>query len=186
MNSKRYSPDAPLREAPPRSGIGQPLVRALGWASLLLGLAELLAPARVERAAGIRDRLAAVRGFGARELVTGAGLLMTRRPEPWVWARIAGDCADAAVLATARQRRRAWRPSTTGSDPRLAAFATVAALTAVDLACAEALRRERKGLVSRERDWSERSGFPRPVAEMRGVARDSDVPVDLRYRRASP
>ena len=181
MNTQRYPEDAPLREAPPNGGIAQPLVRALGWASLLLGLAELLAPARVERAAGIRDRRAAVRGFGARELVTGAGLLTTRRPEPWVWARIAGDCADLAVLATARQRRPGWRLRRNRPDSRLSAFLAIAALTALDLACAEALREQRRARRQRRRDWSERSGFPRPADQMRGIAREAGVPVDMRY-----
>ncbi len=185
MKTQRYPEDARLREAPPNGGVAQPLVRALGWASLLIGLAELLAPARVERAAGIRDRVAAVRGFGARELVTGAGLLTTRRPEPWVWARIAGDCADLAVLATARQRRPGWRLRRNRPDPRLAAFAAVAALTALDLACAEALRQQRRARLHRSRDWGDRSGFPLPADEMRGIAREAGVPADMRYVRRS-
>ena len=101
MNT-RYPENGAFDEAPPKAGIAQPLVRVLGWASLVLGVAELVAPARIERGAGIRDRRAAVRGFGVRELASGAGLLMSRKPQPWIWARIAGDLADLAVLASAR------------------------------------------------------------------------------------
>ena len=179
MNGTRYPVDTPLHSAPPQGGIAQVLARALGWFSLILGVTGLLAPGRGERAGGVRSRRAAVRGFGAREAATGAGLLLSRNPEPWVWARVAGDLADIAVLASAPGRRGGFF-GRRGADLRTSALAALAAVTAVDLACAEALRRERRTRDARRHDWSGRSGFPRPASEMRGAARDFETPVDMR------
>jgi hypothetical protein len=94
-----------------------------------------------------------VRLYGARELVNGVGILLAWKRAPWVWARVAGDALD---IATSR--------SPTG-------IAALAGVTAVDIATAAQLSREENAPPRRHYDYSSRSGFPLPPAEMRGVAR---------------
>jgi hypothetical protein len=50
------------------------LARALGWFSIALGLAELLAPRRIASALGMEGKEALVRVFGAREIAAGSCL----------------------------------------------------------------------------------------------------------------
>jgi uncharacterized membrane protein len=80
------------------------LTRALGLASLGLGVAQLAAPRRVARLAGVEDSAAAhllIPLVGARELVHAAGLLAGRRKGTWAATRVAGDALDLAVLGVA-------------------------------------------------------------------------------------
>jgi uncharacterized membrane protein len=89
--------------------------RALGWLSVGLGMAELLAPDSVARFSIGRDgaaRRRVVRALGVRELISGVGLLARRRPTGWLWARVAGDLMDLAVLGASLDRRnkaQVWR-----------------------------------------------------------------------------
>jgi hypothetical protein len=106
------------------------LTRALGWFSIGLGLAELVAPGALGRFLGVPHRRGLIRGFGARELAAGLGIL--RGPaRPFVWSRVAGDLLDLAALGAALRRtpRR-----------RNVALATVAVLgaTALDVVAATA------------------------------------------------
>lgn len=75
------------------------LARRLGWFSIGLGAFEILAAESVARYFGTR-RDNVVRAFGAREVINGIGLLVSRSPRPWLWARVAGDVLDAAALST--------------------------------------------------------------------------------------
>lgn len=75
------------------------LVKALGLLSLALGAAELLAPKRVARPFGLKRHTNTLRGFGAREIVSGLGLLTAKDKSPWLWSRVAGDGMDLAALA---------------------------------------------------------------------------------------
>jgi len=149
--------------------------RGLGWFSLGLGLAECLMPRAVARAAGMEGREGVVRAYGLREIATGVGLLTARDPEPWLWARVAGDALDLATIAAARRDE--------GSDRHAAniAMLAVAQVAAVDVACATALARRRDEEQKAQRlraalSYDDRSGFARPVTEMRGVARDATPP----------
>ncbi|MBV9236210.1 MAG: hypothetical protein JOZ94_10300, partial [Xanthobacteraceae bacterium] len=47
------------------------LARALGWFSIGLGLAELIAPNSITRALGLRGKEGLVRSYGAREIAAG-------------------------------------------------------------------------------------------------------------------
>jgi uncharacterized membrane protein len=107
------------------------LARALGWASLGLGVAQLAAPGAVSRLSGVDDS-AEARGtvllVGARELFHAVVLLGSRNPAPWVWTRVAGDAMDLMLLDRSLADRAGWRY-------RRAAAATmaVAGITAIDL-----------------------------------------------------
>jgi uncharacterized membrane protein len=109
------------------------LVDGLGWASIALGLAELLAPRSMARLVGIRDHRNVQRVMmlmGLRELASGVGILAARRRGPWLWLRLGGDVVDIAVL-------RAWRTSSRNDGLRLAgAMTAVAGVTALDVLAA--------------------------------------------------
>jgi hypothetical protein len=145
-----------------RAQSARELARGLGWFSIGLGLAEVIAPRSLGRMLGVRHPHI-WRGFGLREIAAGIGILTSENPEPWVWGRVAGDGLDLASLSTGLCGRDA-RPLSA-----LAALATVAAVTFVDVYCAQEL-----GASSRPkriiRNYSTRSGFPEAPERMRGAA----------------
>jgi uncharacterized membrane protein len=115
-----------------------PLERGLGWFSIGLGTAQLLMPRGVARLAGIReDHDALIRLCGLRELACGIGILTQPQPGPWIKARVVGDVADLAMLGLALVSPRNSRGRTS------AAFAAVAAVTALDVICSRELDRGR-------------------------------------------
>jgi uncharacterized membrane protein len=107
------------------------LARGLGWFSIALGTAKLVAPKLVAGAIGIESSPVTsviTRLVGAREIASGLNMLLQpRRPLP-LWARVAGDAVDLALLGVAGLTQRA-------DGLRLAgAVAAVGAVTALDLA----------------------------------------------------
>jgi len=150
------------------------LARGLGWFSVALGAAELAAPRFFTRNLGMRGQETMIRAYGLRELAAGVGILASRDPTPWVWARIAGDGLDLATLGIEYQRR-SHRRETIG-----VALAAVAGVTLLDAVCAQMLTAAPEEPRRPMRDYSGRSGLPRPPDEMRGAARDSfALPRDM-------
>lgn len=81
----------------------------LGWFSIGLGMAEVLMPGRLGRMIGVGEHTTTLRALGVREIATGVGVLLQRRPKAGLWARVAGDAMDLALLAKAfggREDRR--------------------------------------------------------------------------------
>jgi hypothetical protein len=150
------------------------MARGLGYFSIALGIAELAVPGAICRAAGARGLENVVRGYGARELATGVAILTSDDPEPWIWTRVAGDIVDIATVATGRGQDDRSRARST------LALATLAAVTFVDLACANGLDGEKCNRKTAIRDYSRRSGFPRGRQVARGGARDFRIPDDMR------
>src|SRR3954471_7401271 len=150
------------------------LARGLGYFSIALGVAELVAPAAVCRVAGVRGVEPIIRGYGAREIATGVAILTSHDPEPWIWARVAGDVADIATVATG------LRPDNARKDNNALALATLAVVTAVDVVCASGLSSEKGGRRTAIADYSDRSGFPKGLQATRGAARDFKAPKDMR------
>jgi hypothetical protein len=78
------------------------LVDGLGWFSLGLGSAQLVAPGVMNRLVGADDDAVsrAVQRWlgGAREIAAGVGIELRRRPVRWLWARVAGDVLDLTML----------------------------------------------------------------------------------------
>jgi hypothetical protein len=141
-----------------------PLIKGLGWFSLALGMAELLAPRQVSRGAGIRRNDTLLQSFGLREIVTGIGILAAANPRPWLWGRVAGDVLDAAtVAATAKPNK----PARLGIS---SALLIGAGLLDVYTSLRSAPKRPRAGARTGLKDYSRRSGFPRPPEQMRGRA----------------
>ena len=111
------------------------LARGLGWFSIGLGLAELLAPAGVAKISGVSAKnKGLIRLFGLREIASGIGIFSQgRRPTEAVWSRVVGDALDLACLGAAFA-------SPTAKKGRLAfATANVLAVTALDVLCAQQL-----------------------------------------------
>lgn len=108
------------------------LQKTLGWLSLGLGAAAILAPAATARLLGVRNSRATrrtLRAVGVRELGVGTGLLSTRRaPATWTWLRVAGDAVDLALLSAAARSRGSRQKRVAGS---MAAISGVLALDAL-------------------------------------------------------
>ncbi len=110
------------------------LARGLGWFSIGLGLAELLAPRGVAKVAGVGGGTTLIRLMGLREIAHGLAIFSQgKRPAEAVWSRVIGDGLDLACLGAAFA-------SPDGSKGRLAfATANVLAVTALDLLTARQL-----------------------------------------------
>lgn len=106
------------------------LARGLGWFSLGLGVAEVIAPGSIARLVGARNHEWLTRSYGLRELAAGAGILSNRKPAAWLWSRVAGDIVDLTSLGLALKSRRNKRRRT------LFGIASVAGVTALDVKCA--------------------------------------------------
>jgi uncharacterized membrane protein len=105
------------------------LAQALGWLGIGVGLAQLLAPRGLSRAAGLPERPRLMRALGLREIATGVGILSQRTPAGWLWTRVAGDAMDLALLGLA-----ARVTTSRGASRRLTlAAAAVAGVAALDL-----------------------------------------------------
>jgi hypothetical protein len=164
---------------PPRATDAQALAQGLGWFSIALGAVELLAPHAVARPLGLAGRERLVAAYGIREIAAGVGLLTARDKTPWLWGRVAGDALDLATLAAGLAGRSPRKRGNAGL-----AMLAVAGVTALDVLCALATAREdaarARANTARRFDYGGRRGFPRPSAEMRGAARDFEVPRDFR------
>ena len=112
------------------------LATALGWFSIGLGVAEVLAPSRVAQLIGVADgdkTRGILRAYGMREITSGMGILSGSRPAGWMWSRVAGDMIDLATLGSALKQE--------STDTTRVATATAAVLgvTALDVMCAQQL-----------------------------------------------
>jgi uncharacterized membrane protein len=140
MEAERRRGDRPRGLSLLRSGDGgfdpERVANGLGWFSIGLGLAGVLAPAKLTRIIGLKGRgvsKVVARVVGVRELAAGIGILTEPRPARWVWSRVVGDVMDLAVLGIGFTGRRVRRG-------RLAlATVAVAGVTVVDAVCAQQL-----------------------------------------------
>jgi uncharacterized membrane protein len=110
------------------------LAKGLGWFSVGLGLAELLAPRAIANITGVsKERTGLIRLYGLREIASGLTIFAQKKPAEGVWSRVAGDAMDLASLGMAFT-------SPNAKKGRLAfATANVAAVTALDVICARQL-----------------------------------------------
>lgn len=155
-----------------RQSAARSMARGLGWLSLALGAAEILFARPLAKALGMRGDEGLLRFYGVREIANGVGALAARDPGPWIWGRVAGDALDIATLATRLGHRR--------DTTTWLALGAVAGVTALDLAAARALARAYAPTQAPLRDYSDRTGFPKPPEAMRGAARDFSTPHDFR------
>lgn len=116
--------------------------RALGWASIGIGLAELVAPKQIQDLLGIEDRpthRGILRVLGIRELMHGISILSEDQPDTGmaagVWSRVAGDALDTALLGMAATKTK--RPGSFA-----AVSAAIMGIGAADLYYAQRLTRD--------------------------------------------
>lgn len=151
----------------------QRTARNLGWFSIGLGLAEIIAPGKLTRPLGLEGKENLLRAYGVREIDAGIGAL-SDTPAPAMWSRVVGDVVDLGTLALGYRN---------GSDEQRKyaayAIAAVAGITLIDLITASTLSREFDRNRGETRDYSDRSGFPDGVAKARGAAGDF-TPVDFK------
>jgi hypothetical protein len=151
------------------------LARALGWFSIGLGIAELVAPGRIARTLGLDDKKGLIRAYGARELASAVPTLSVDKPVGLA-SRLAGDAVDLATLAPALRRDNPKR------NNAAIATALVVGVTLLDLVAYSQVKSvHRRGHRGSQRDYSDRSGFPRGAQASRGLARrDFETPPDYR------
>lgn len=175
MNQSRMTHSPMTRTVDPRTrSAHDALARGLGWFSIGLGLAEILAPRALCRALGLQGREALVQAYGAREVATGAAILMSHDPTPWLWGRVAGDALDLATLATGFE----------GDNPRTGTLAlatvAVAGVTLADIVCVQGLTADKRPAQPGVYEYHNRSGYPHGLAAAHGAASDLTVPRDFR------
>jgi uncharacterized membrane protein len=87
-----------------RAGPERAMASALGAFSMALGAPQVAMPGRFAELIGVRPDARArawTKAVGVREIVVGTGLLSRWRPAGWLWARVAGDAMDLALLGAA-------------------------------------------------------------------------------------
>ena len=149
------------------------LAKTLGYFSIALGVAELIAPRALSRAVGAARIRPVLRAYGVREIATGVAILASHDPAPWIWARVAGDVADIATVAAGRGRNHKSRENSA------LALASLAAVTAVDIICAGGLSSEKGGRKTAFADYRDRSGFPQGIQAAKGAARGFRVSREM-------
>ncbi len=118
------------------------LARGLGWFSIGLGLAEVTATRGLSRFFGMEGSTGLVRLFGLREIATGAAILASSDPTPWVWGRVGGDALDLAALASALGSGNPKRGRVG------VAIGAIAGIAALDAFCAQRLSQDGKVLAA--------------------------------------
>ncbi|HWE77859.1 MAG TPA: hypothetical protein VG270_04970 [Pseudolabrys sp.] len=127
----------------PSSSTAGRMAAALGWFSIALGAAELLAPKALAHWLGMRHGAPILKAYGAREVAAGVGILTLPNKSPGVWSRLAGDALDIATLVSIAIENPAKK-----RNVGLACTAVICA-TAADIACAALLYSQPKRLQRR-------------------------------------
>jgi uncharacterized membrane protein len=125
-----------LHNASSDEAIGGRLGRAVGYVRLGLGAAQLVAPRTTARIVGLRPKTSTafvMRLLGVREILSGLGLLSSKRLTRWLWMRLAGDAIDLAYLGQALYFEKASLKPSSSHETRLqASLASVAGIAALD------------------------------------------------------
>jgi len=142
------------------------LARGLGWFSIALGVGELLGARSLARELGMRDNEGLIRSYGAREILSGV-LSLSMDRQAGLWSRVGGDALDLATLCSALRSGNPKR------DNVGAAVALVLGVTVLDVLTASALGQRHTRALGAQRNYRDRSGFPRGIEAARGRARKS-------------
>ena len=158
------------------SSSAKKLAKGLGWFSIGLGLAELLAPRAIANISGVSNRRTGlIRLYGLREIASGITIFAQEKPTEGVWSRVAGDAMDLTSLGMAAT-------SPNAKKGRIAfATANVLAVTALDVMCAMQLSNGKHGIhakgtcvVNRTPEevyafWRNFQNFPRFMRHVKSV-----------------
>ncbi len=75
--------------------------KELGLASYGLGIMQITRPGSMNRFIGVPDynpNHTLQRILGAREIMSGTGILFGENTSAWMWSRVAGDVMDAGIV----------------------------------------------------------------------------------------
>ena len=158
------------------SSSAKKLAKGLGWFSIGLGLAELLAPRAIANISGVSNRRTGlIRLYGLREIASGITIFAQEKPTEGMWSRVAGDAMDLTSLGMAAT-------SPNAKKGRIAfATANVLAVTVLDVMCAMQLSNGKRGihakgscLVNRAPEevyafWRNFQNFPRFMRHVKSV-----------------
>ncbi|HEX6600276.1 MAG TPA: SRPBCC family protein [Gemmatimonadaceae bacterium] len=128
---------------------GESLADFLGFFSIGLGLAQVLAPKGMSKLCGVADadgNARLMRFMGLREISHGIAILSRQQPEKAVWSRVAGDTLDLAMLGKTFANPENNRAMT------LFATANVLAVTALDVSCAKQLSKQPRTIANEGAD----------------------------------
>lgn len=169
----------------------------LGWFSVALGTAELLAPRAIASIVGARPssgNLVTIRALGAREVATGLAILASPDRPGAVWSRVAGDAIDLAALGGVLASRNGHTVRT------VAAAVAVLGVAAADWWCAAELAAEqpqrqrgidvhaavtiRQPIGEVYRFWRNFENFPKFMRRLESVTRLSET--RSRWRMTGP
>lgn len=115
------------------------VARALIWASMGLGMMEIIMPRRIQKLVGVRrgNYSGLIRAAGIREMMHAFLIFIQARPLTGVWSRVAGDALDLGLLGAAFTTPRV-------KQNRLSiATASILGITALDVLTALQLNRKR-------------------------------------------
>ena len=149
VSAQRYAPrhngrptsvrPAPRHATEIKNRDKDPVTSFLGWFSIGLGIAEVLAPEAVARLIGIDEQRhrTLLRAYGVRELAAGLGILTRPKPTYWMWNRVIGDTIDMASLG------RAMNAGDSDESRLRMAMLAVAGVTVLDIASSMRLTSEK-------------------------------------------
>jgi hypothetical protein len=149
------------------------LARALGWFSVGLGAVELMAPGRITRVLGMKGSEGLVQTYGLREIVSGIMTLSTEK-QTGLKSRLAGDGLDIATLLSA------FRRDNPKNDNVALALVMVGGVTMLDYIATQGTKVRHSRDRGQRRSYRDRTGFPKGIAAMRGIAKDFQAPPQTR------
>jgi uncharacterized membrane protein len=144
------------------------LARALGWTSLAIGGAELIATSSLRSFLGAGNP-SVIRLFGIRECVSGVAVLALPDPTPAIASRIAGDALDIASLVATLRRPEARQANVT------LALANVLTITALDVWALVGLRAGKNGGASGTIQTRKSITIGRPADELHRLWTDPET-----------
>jgi uncharacterized membrane protein len=155
-----------------RRSSNEQLAITLGWFSVGLGMAQLIAPGAVAQAVGLPQNSSSKRvlqAMGLRELATGLTVLARPGAPAPLWARVAGDALDLSILGKAAADPEAQRA-------RLAlATAAVLGMSALDALSARRASRAETRYQRRPIEAAAAVTIGRPIDEVYEFWEDIEI-----------
>jgi uncharacterized membrane protein len=171
-------------------GPQDPLAKGLGAFSFALGIPQILAPGRVNRMIGVRDDMKSrmwMRAVGVREIAAGVGIFSERRPVEWVWARVAGDTMDLALLGSALRNKSEQPVRTVAATGAVIGAFAADLIDSLRLSRGDDTQHKQEGpmhataaiTIRRDRDelyafWRDLESFPTFMAHVEEIRPDGD------------
>jgi uncharacterized membrane protein len=151
------------------------VAKGLGWFSIGLGLAEILAPKQLAKMIGVQPHPGLFAALGAREIMSGLGILVQKHPTASMWARVAGDLVDLSLAGVAFSQRETDREKLSASTAMALGITAVDTWIALELSKGESpLHVNRSILINRPaeelyafwRDFEQLPGFMRHLVSV--------------------